>query len=107
MRYITLLAVLAMALLVPQIAAGATDIYGNEIKEVDGVTYQYLVSGNPETAATVNSSPRSSSSTSLVSGTPPKATASVSLEARFRTWLESLGTALKSTKFRHFIINFH
>ena len=29
-----------------------------------------------------------------------------SLEARFRTWLESLGTALKSTKFRHFMVNF-
>ena len=107
MRYITLLAVLAMALLAPQIAAGATDIYGNEIKVVDGVEYRYLVSGNPETAAPANSSPKSSSSTSLVSGTPPKAMASGSLEARVRTWLDSLGTALKSTKFRHFIINFH
>lgn len=60
--------------------------------------YQFIVSGDPVAASTVNSSTKVSSSTSLVSGTLSKLTAADSLEARYRTWHESNSTALRSDK---------
>ena len=72
--------------------------------------YQFIITPgyDPAVYSTNTCSIVSSTATSLTTGTLslPAAEPS-SLEARFRTWLESLGTALKSTKFRHFKINFH
>ena len=85
-------------------AVGETDMYGNEIKVVDGVTYRFLVSGNPETAAVEKSSSLLSSSTSLSTATHSRPAAASSLEARFRTWFESEGTGLTSTKFNAMVI---
>jgi hypothetical protein len=99
MRHIHVLAAVVMALLAWQIAVGATDIYGNEIKVVDGVTYQYLVSGDPEAAATEKSSPLQSVGVSFATGTISTPTSAISVEARYRTWLESEGTDVDSTKF--------
>ena len=72
--------------------------------------YQFIITPgyDPAVYSTNTCSIVSSTASPLTTGTLslPAAEPS-SLEARFRTWLESLGTALKSTKFRHFIINFH
>ena len=57
-----------------------------------------IVSGDPVAAATVNSSAKVSTSTALVSGTLSKLTVASSLEARYRTWELSNGTALRSDK---------
>ena len=71
--------------------------------------YQYIKTPgyDPAIYSASNSSAVASSSTSLTTGTQslPAAEPS-SLEARFRTWLESIGTALKSTKFRSIVISF-
>jgi len=57
-----------------------------------------IISGDPIAAATVNSNAKVSTSTALVSGTLSKLTESSSLEARYRTWKLSNGTALRSDK---------
>lgn len=81
----------------------ATDIYGNEIKTYteDGVqkTYQFWVSGTKAEIATKNGSGETTSSNaSLATGTySTPATEPISLEARFRTWLESIGTSIESS----------
>ena len=59
-------------------------------------TYQFIVSGYP---ATNESYPAASAGTALATTTRSGGSAASSLEARFRTWLESLGIALKSTRF--------
>ena len=88
-----------------------TDIYGNEIKTyVEGgvtKTYKFWVSGTQAEIATfANSMVIPSSSGSLCTGTlSAPAVEAVSLEARFRTWLNSLGTALKSTRFCGFFLD--
>ena len=73
-------------------------------------TYQFIITPgyDPVVYSTNDCSTVSSMASSLATGTSslPAAEPS-SIEARFRTWLESLGTRLKSTPFRHFIINFH
>lgn len=89
-----------------------TDVYGNEIVTYteDGVqkTYQFWVSGAKAEIATKNESDEaSSSSPSLVTGTYSTPSAeSISLEARFRTWLESLGTSLRSNALRGIMMIF-
>ena len=57
-----------------------------------------IISGDPVAAATANSSAKVSASTALVSGTLSKLTVASSLEARYRTWELSNGTALRSDK---------
>ena len=86
-----------------------TDVYGNEIFTYTegGVTktYTFWVSGaKAEDAATADSLAASSSATSLETATRSEKSASSSLEARFRTWLESLGRALRSDRFRGFFM---
>ena len=92
--FVRLLAVVAMAF--------ATAAFADE-------PYQYIKTPgyDPAIYSASNSSAVASSSTSLTTGTLslPAAEPS-SLEARFRTWLESVGTALKSTKFRSIVISF-
>ena len=64
-------------------------------------TYQFIVSGYP--AANVSYS-AASSGTSLVTATRRQSTAAQSLEARFRTWDESDGVALRSDKYKGMIL---
>ena len=61
-------------------------------------TYQFIISGDPVAAETVRSHAAVSSSTSLVTGVRTAPTVSASLEARYRTWDESNGTAIRSDK---------
>lgn len=100
-KKIAAFAVLAASAFMSFSANAATDIYGNEIKEVDGKTYQFWVSGTKAEVATfTNSSLVSSSSGPICSGTlSTPSQEAISLEARFRTWFKSLGTALNSTVF--------
>jgi len=90
-----------------------TDVYGNEINPVnpstgETIVYQFWVSGTKAEIATKNDSRESSSSSSsLVTGTySTPTTEPISLEARFRTWLESLGRSLRSDRLRGFMMNF-
>ena len=69
------------------------------VANADG--YQFIVSGYP--AANVSYS-AASSGTSLVTATRKQPTAAQSLEARYRTWDESDGIALRSDKFRGMIL---
>jgi len=105
-KKIAAFAVLAASAFMSFSANAATDIYGNEIKEVDGKTYQFWVSGTKAEVATfAESSPAPSMSGSLCSGTlSAPSQQAISLEARFRTWLESLGTALRSDQLRGFLL---
>ena len=88
----------------------ATDVYGNEIVTYTegGVqkTYQFWVSGTKaEIATKARSSSSASSCTALATGTYSKPAAQpISLEARFRTWLKSVGTALRSDVLRGFLL---
>ena len=61
-------------------------------------SYQFIISGDPVAAATVNSCAEVSPGTALASGTLSKLTATSSLEARYRTWELSNGTSLRSDK---------
>lgn len=99
-RKVALLAAVAASAVMSLSANAETDIYGNEIKEVDGQTYQFWVSGTKAEVATfANSSLVSSSSGPICSGTlSTPSQEAISLEARFRTWFKSLGTALRSDK---------
>ena len=65
--------------------------------------YQYIITPgyDPDAASLVDTSSVSSPAVAFVSGTlSTPAAEAVSLEARFRMWLESLGVALKSTRFK-------
>ena len=66
--------------------------------------YQFIISGDPVAAATVDSSTAVSSGTSLVTGTLATPAAAASLEARYRTWDESDGIALRSDEFKAMVI---
>jgi hypothetical protein len=60
--------------------------------------YQFIKSGDPVAAATVDSHAAASSGTALETATCVAQAASVSLEARFQTYDESDGIALRSDK---------
>ena len=110
MKSIKACVVLAAVAVVALPAFAATDVYGNEIVTYTegGVqkTYQFWVSGTEAEIATKNDSDKSSSSSSaLVTGTYSTPSAEpISLEARFRTWLKSLGTSLRSDKLGGFLM---
>ena len=65
---------------------------------VSADTYQFIISGDPVAAATVGSCSAASSGKALVTDALTAASSSKPLEARFRTWLASLGKALRSDK---------
>ena len=67
-------------------------------------TYQFIISGDPVAAATEGSRAVPSSGISLETGMRTAPTAADSLEARYRTWYESDGTALRSDKARGTVI---
>ena len=84
-----------------------TDIYGNEIKTVDGQTYQFFLSGNPEVAASADSASGESSAEAVTTGRLADSDILASeLEARYRTCDDSDETSLDSTKYRATIILF-
>lgn len=85
------------AIFVAAIAAGAPQM-------VSGDGYQYIVSGDPVAAAAVDSSVSVSPGASLETGVLTAKTPAGSLEARYRTWDESDGEALRSDKALAFII---
>ncbi|MBR2838326.1 MAG: hypothetical protein IKE55_06075 [Kiritimatiellae bacterium] len=60
--------------------------------------YQFIISGDPVAAATEGCRVVASSGTSLETGRLATTTAADSLEARYRTWYESDGTALRSDR---------
>ena len=64
--------------------------------------YQYIITPgyDPAAASLVDSSSAASAGVSVSISTLSTPTAASSLETRFRTWLESLGRALRSDKFR-------
>ena len=62
-----------------------------------GTDYQYIVSGYP---AVNESYSATSAGTPLVTATRSGVSAESSLEARYRTWDESNGIALRSDKYR-------
>ena len=66
-------------------------------------TYQFIVSCYP---AANESYSAASAGTPLATTTQSGKSAASPIEARFRTWLESIGTALKSTKLSTFVISF-
>ena len=79
-----ILAMASAAMLVPLMSSAAD--------------YPFIISGDPVAAATANSCAAVSSSTALATGTLSSLTSSSALEARYRTWYESGGTALRSDK---------
>ena len=109
-REVALLAAVAASAVMSLSANAETDIYGNEIRTYSEggatKTYQFWVSGTKAEVATfANSSLVSSSSGPICSGTlSTPSQEAISLEARFRTWFKSLGTALNSTVFTGFSI---
>ena len=60
--------------------------------------YQFIISGDPVAAATEGCRVVASSGISLETGMLTAPAAADSLEARYRTWYESDGTALRSDK---------
>ena len=76
------------------IIIGAAAMLAPLLASADG--YQFIISGDPVAAATVNSYAAVSSGKALMTDTISAKLDSKSLEARFRTWCESLGRALRS-----------
>ena len=68
-----------------------------------GDVYQFIISGYP---ATNESYPAASSGTALVTATHTVPTVAAPLEARYRTWDESEGIALRSDKYHTTMIIF-
>jgi len=67
-------------------------------------TYQFIISGDPAAAATADSHSVASTATSLETATRSGGSAASALEARYRTWDESDGIALRSDKYRGLLI---
>ena len=62
-------------------------------------TYQFIISGDPVAAATEDICTVASTATSLVTATRSGGSAASPIEARYRTWDESDGIALRSDKY--------
>lgn len=88
----------AAALFVVVAAAAAAP----PVLSADG--YQFIVTGDPVAASTADSSTAVSPSASLETGALAAKTTAGSLEARYRTWDESGGEALRSDKALAFTI---
>lgn len=68
--------------------------------------YQFIISGDPVAASTEGCRVVASSGASLETGMLTTPTTADSLEARYRTWYESNGTALRTDKPRGMTICF-
>ena len=67
-------------------------------------TYQFIISGDPVAAATADSHSVASAATSLETATRSGGSAASALEARYRTWDESDGIALRSDEYHGMMI---
>ena len=67
-------------------------------------TYQFIISGDPVAAATVNSSTAETPSTSLVTSSRTDPTVAASIEARYRTVAPTIGIKLRSDAARGMMI---
>ena len=72
----------------------------------DADTYQFIMSGDPVAASAIDSSVASSAATSLETATRSDRSAASPIEARYRTWDESDGIALRSDQYRATMIIF-
>ena len=75
----------------------------------DEEDYQFIISNgyDPIFESTNNCSVKASDARSFTTGTLSfQLAVPFTLEARFRTWFESVGRALNTTKYRHFSISF-
>jgi len=70
--------------------------------------YQYILTPgyDPAAASIVDSSSRTSAASGLAIGRASASTVSAPLELRFRTWLKSLGTSLRSDKIKSIMLIF-
>ena len=68
--------------------------------------YQFIISGDPVAASTVNSSKAETPSTSLVTSSRTTQTVAASLEARYRTIAPTAGVKLRSDAAKGMIISF-
>lgn len=66
--------------------------------------YQFIISGDPVAAATVNSKASASAGTALVTSTRTFWTVASSLEARFRSMDKSDGISLRTDKFKGIVL---
>lgn len=62
-------------------------------------TYQFIISGDPIAAATMGTCATASAATALETATRSSGSAASQIEARYRTWDESDGIALRSDKY--------
>lgn len=76
------------------IIMGAAATLAPLVSPADG--YQFIISGDPVAAATVNSSSAETPSTSLVTSSRTAPTVAASLEARYRTVAPTVGIKLRS-----------
>ena len=76
------------------IIMGAAATLAPLVSPADG--YQFIISGDPVAAATVNSSTAETPSTSLVTSSRTAPTVAASLEARYRTVASTVGIKLRS-----------
>ena len=76
------------------IIIGAAAMFAPLMSSADD--YQFIISGDPVAAATVNSSKAETPSTSLVTSSRTAPTVAASLEARYHTVAPTVGIKLRS-----------
>ena len=86
-------------------AALTAAIAAAPLAAANGDEYQFIISGDPVAAKTVNSSESASIGTALVTSTRTSPTAAASLEARYRTFDESVGIKLRTDSPKGMIIS--
>ena len=86
-------------------AALTAAIAAAQLAAANGDEYQFIISGDPVAAKTVNSSESASIGTALVTSTRTSPTAAASLEARYRTFDESVGIKLRTDSPKGMIIS--
>ena len=82
---------------------GAAALFAPLMSSAD--EYQFIISGDPGAASTVNSSKAETPSTSLVTSSRTTPTVAASLEARYRTTAPTSGIRLRSDAAKGMIIS--
>ena len=85
------------------LAAGAAAMLTPMMLSADD--YQFIIRGDPVAAASANSCESASSGTALVTSTRTSPAAAASLEARYRTFDESVGIKLRTDSPKGMIIS--
>ena len=86
-------------------AALTAAIAAAPLAAANGDEYQFIISGDPVAAETVDTSESASIGTALVTSTRTSPTAAASLEARYRTFDESVGIKLRTDSPKGMIIS--